>query len=276
MRWLLAIPVYNERRHIRQVLQKVRPYGLDILVVDDGSTDGTTELIHRERGIRSIVHPENRGYGQALISSFEYAQSRGYEWLITMDCDEQHEPSHIPDFMTAARQGLDDLISGSRYLGMFAGDDIPPPDRRQINTLITRLLNELLGLQLTDGFCGFKAYRVEALRRLQIDIPGYAMPLQFWVQAVRRELRIREIPIRLIYNDPTRHFGGLLDDPLQRLAHYLEVLTAELLKEQVIGHPAELQKLLQTHSPCMISPQYQHLWNPAESCSSPIPASGWH
>jgi dolichol-phosphate mannosyltransferase len=93
---------------------------------------------------------------------------------------------------------------------------------------ITKALNEALGLELTDAFCGFKAYRCASIKRLTLNIPGYAMPLQLWVQAVHHDLRIREIPVRLIYNDPNRHFGGMLDDPDARLAHYLQVLAGEL------------------------------------------------
>jgi dolichol-phosphate mannosyltransferase len=130
--------------------------------------------------------------------------------------------------MAAARTGGADIISGTRYLAHFDGNSLPPADRRRINSRITRILNRLLGLRITDAFCGFKAYRVAALRRLDISVPGYAMPLQFWVQARRAALRIQELPIRLIYNDPSRHFGGLLDDPESRYAHYLDVLRAEL------------------------------------------------
>jgi dolichol-phosphate mannosyltransferase len=96
--------------------------------------------------------------------------------------------------------------------------------------MITALINRRLGLNLTDSFCGFKAYRVSALTRIHISVPGYAMPMQFWVQAARAGLRIRELPVRLIYNDPTRHFGGILDDPLVRYRHYVEVFEAELAR----------------------------------------------
>ncbi len=90
---------------------------------------------------------------------------------------------------------------------------------------------------MTDSFCGFKAYRVEALKRLSLDVAGYAMPLQLWVQVVDRGLRIREIPVRLIYNDPNRHFGGGLDDPKSRLAHYISVLDEELRKTRWAAQP---------------------------------------
>ena len=82
-------------------------------------------------------------------------------------------------------------------------------------------------MKLTDSFCGFKAHRVAAVRRLRLDEPGYAFPLQFWVQCARAGLRIKEIPVRRIYLDTRREFGGTLDDPAARLQHYLEVLLRE-------------------------------------------------
>jgi glycosyltransferase involved in cell wall biosynthesis len=228
MRTLLAIPIFNEAKYLRQVLANVRLHINDILLVDDGSTDATPALVLAERGVHHIRHPENRGYGQSLIDAFEFARRYEYDWIITMDCDEQHEPAHIPEFIAAASEGNADVISGSRYLVQFDGDNQPPHDRHAINLCITRLLNYSLGLQITDAFCGFKAFRVSAISQLNLTVPGYAMPLQFWVQAAHAGLRIRELPVRLIYKDATRHFGGKLDDPRARMRHYLDVLGAEL------------------------------------------------
>lgn len=225
---LLAIPVFNEQTHLLAVLREARRHIDDILVIDDGSTDDTPKLLSTARSVAVIRHPENRGYGASLASAFQYAIDRDYDWLITMDCDRQHEPALIPTFLSAARSDRFDLISGSRYLHREANDDAPPPDRRLINARITEMLNLRLGLDITDAFCGFKAYRVSALRCLHITVPGYAMPMQFWVQAKRANWRITEIPVRLIYNDPTRHFGGLLDDPDSRYQHYLDVFEAEM------------------------------------------------
>ncbi len=228
MRTLLAIPIFNESKYLRGVLARVREHIQEILVVDDGSTDATPTLLEAERGLYIIRHPENRGYGQSLIDAFDFARRGGYDWIITMDCDEQHEPAHIPEFLAAARADDADIISGSRYLTANDGEGQPPRDRRTINLCITRLLNRMLDLGITDAFCGFKAYRVSGLAQLHLTVPGYAMPLQLWVQAARAGLRIRELPIRLIYKDPTRHFGGRLDDPRARLQHYLDVLSREL------------------------------------------------
>jgi dolichol-phosphate mannosyltransferase len=228
---LIAIPVYNEQRYIAKVLEAVCKYGLDILVVDDGSTDATPAILSEHKSIRVIRHPENRGYGQSLIDAFRYASCRGYDWVITMDCDEQHEPAQIASFLREIEFDDADVISGSRYHETSAADDDAPADRRRINHTINQLLDQILALRVTDSFCGFKAHRVAAMSRLCLDEPGYAFPLQFWVQCVRARLRIREIPVRRIYRDLNREFGGTLDDPAARLQHYLEVFLNELRRD---------------------------------------------
>ena len=96
MRDLVAIPIYNEAPTLAAVLRQVRRYASDILVIDDGSTDATPELLRAEQGIFRIRHLENCGYGQSLIDAFRFAATRGYDWVITMDCDEQHDPQSIP------------------------------------------------------------------------------------------------------------------------------------------------------------------------------------
>jgi len=226
-RILLAIPVFNEARSIDRVLGEVRHFARDVLVIDDGSTDETPLRLARHR-VEVIRHAENRGYGRSMQDMLRWARVDGYDWIITMDCDEQHEPASIPEFAKAIDADDADVISGSRYLRALPGDDSPPADRRRINDLVTRELNERIDLGITDAFCGFKAYRVAACAALALDVDGYDFPMQFWVQARAHGLRIREIPVRLIYNDPNRSFGGPLDDPVRRLDAYRCTLHREL------------------------------------------------
>jgi len=219
-RRLVALPVYNEVRHVNRVLDEVRRHtDAEILVIDDGSTDGTAEILAGRSDIRVVTHEQNRGYGAALLSAFQYAQQHEFELLVTIDCDGQHEPCRIPLFFEACTTEVD-LVSGSRYLQQFDGDTPPPPERRRINEQVTAELNRRLGLVLTDAFCGFKCYRVEALRRLSIHEAGYAMPLEVWVQAAAAGWRIIELPVPLIYLDEKRSFGGVLDDAQTRVEYY--------------------------------------------------------
>lgn len=222
MRVLTAIPVYNEERHVERVLGEVRRYAENLLFVNDGSTDGTGELLARQAGVHVVTHPKNRGYGSALISAFSYALEHAYDVLVTMDCDGQHEPSRIPVLLESIHDA--DIVSGSRYLREFHQDTPAPEDRRRINFTITKELNERYRLNLTDSFCGFKAYRREALARLCITERGWGMPLQLWVQAAHAGLRIKEIAVPRVYLDPNRAFGGVMDDAEQRLAYYRQVI----------------------------------------------------
>ena len=217
-RFLTILPVYNEISHVDAVLDAVREHSPHVLVVDDGSTDGTAERLAQRDDIAVVTHAENRGYGAALLSGFRYAQEHDYEIVVTIDCDGQHEPQRIGRFVAACRDV--DIVSGSRYLKAYPGDSEPPAQRRFINQLVSKELNRRLGFELTDAFCGFKAYRVEALARLDLQESGYAMPLELWVEAAKANLRVIELPVPLIYLDETRSFGGVLDDGTTRLEYY--------------------------------------------------------
>jgi dolichol-phosphate mannosyltransferase len=228
-RFLTALPVYNEVGHVVGVIDEVRKVTADVLVVDDGSTDGTAELLATVAagavaagGLQVVRHPQNRGYGAALATAFREALAGGWDGLVTIDCDGQHQPRLIPDFMAAAAHH--DLVSGSRYLRRFPGDSEPPAARRRINAEITAEINRRLGLSLTDAFCGFKAYSRRALERLRVTETGYALPLEVWVQAAAAGLSIVELPVPLVYLDLARSFGGALDDAATRLAYYRGVL----------------------------------------------------
>jgi dolichol-phosphate mannosyltransferase len=227
MRVLIAIPVYNEARHVRNVLREVRAHVSDalvsdILVVNDGSTDGTAAILDGERDLFRIDHATNSGYGAALASAFCFARRHNYEYLVTMDCDGQHQPDRIAVLLEQIHDC--DIVSGSRYLRDFRQDSPAPHDRRFINATITRDLNDRYGLDLTDSFCGFKAYRRTALDQFRITERGWGMPLEVWVQAAKRGLRVKEIGVPRIYLDPNRAFGGVLDDPETRLQYYRDVI----------------------------------------------------
>ncbi len=221
-RFLTALPVFNEARHVTNVLDEVVKYATDVLVVDDGSTDETREILQDRKDVQLLFHRENLGYGAALKSAFHFAIHHRYDFVVTIDCDGQHEPQRIGQLAAACRHT--DIVSGSRYLESPASTDQVPSDRLLINRTITNELNRQLGLKLTDAFCGFKAYRTHALARLELTETGYAMPLELWVQAAWHGLRITEVPVPLIYLDEERSFGGPLDAAEIRLNYYRDVI----------------------------------------------------
>ncbi|MDX2037094.1 MAG: glycosyltransferase family 2 protein [Isosphaeraceae bacterium] len=231
MRILTAIPAYNEADHLPAVLHEVLRHAEHVLVVDDGSRDSTPEILAGFPTVRVIRHETNLGYGAALRTMFRTTVAEGFDGLVTLDCDGQHEPKLIPELIAGLNDA--DVVSGSRYLRVFDPTQKPPEQRRKINVEITRRLNECLGLNLTDAFCGFKAYRASALAKFDITDLGYAMPLQVWVQAVEHGLVIKEVAVPLIYLDEKRAFGGALDDADYRLRHYLDVFAEALRRARL-------------------------------------------
>ena len=221
-RTLTALPVYNEAANLPGALAGALSYSKEVLVVDDGSSDGTSELLAARDDIHLITHERNLGYGAALHSAFEFAIRGGYDVLVTIDCDGQHQPQLIPRFVEMSHSA--DIVSGSRYLRRFPGDSEPPEVRKRINMILTEEINRRLGLNITDAFCGFKAYRTSALAKMELTETGYAMPLELWVQAYNLGLKIVEVAVPMIYLDEKRSFGGALDQADVRLAVYRQVL----------------------------------------------------
>ncbi len=249
LRALTALPVYNEQHHLDAVLSRVFRYSDDVLVVNDGSTDRSGEILQNYPQISVVTHPTNQGYGAALRSAFQYAIEQSYDLVVTIDCDGQHEPQRIPALIQRMVESGADIVSGSRYLEDFPGDSPAPAERRRINRQLTAELNRRLGLNLTDAFCGFKAYRISALSRLDLTEDGYSMPLEVWVQAASLGLQVVEVAIPRIYLQEKRSFGGALDDGATRLEYYHLTLDRSIAARQSSNYPLRYEIGL-FDSPC--------------------------
>lgn len=226
----VVLPVYNEGGTVGSVLDAVRAvFSGAIIVVDDGSADETASVLAVRDDIQVLTHAVNLGYGRSLIDGFAAALATGASRVVTMDCDGQHEPAHIPEFL--AELGECDIASGSRYLPDSPVDGLAPPSRQDVNRRVTAAINTVTGWSLTDAFCGFKAYRASALEVMRLTEPGYGMPLELWAEAFRAGLCVVELPVDRIYFDGDRSFGQDLDDPERRLGYYLRVWERSLARE---------------------------------------------
>lgn len=228
---VVCIPVHNQEQRIEEVLHRIRNNAptADIVVIDDGSRDNTYAILKRHQDLYVIRHNTNRGYGAALKAGFSFAVIHKYDYIITIDSDKQHQPSDIPRFLKFMDQSYWDIISGSRYLQAYE-DTIKeaPADRMKVNKKITQKINAITGWGLTDAFCGFKMYKVSAIQNLHISEEGFGMPLQLWMQAWKHGLRIKEVPVQLIYNaaDPSQMVAAT--NMCQRYKYYLKCIQQEL------------------------------------------------
>ncbi|MGM0531503.1 MAG: glycosyltransferase family 2 protein [Bacteroidota bacterium] len=228
--FLVFIPVYNEERSIRAIIHEIRNTTdhVDILIIDDGSTDDTTSILEKTENIQVIRHSQNQGYGKTLIDGFRYADEKGYKYVITIDSDKQHQPREISKFISATERYDSDIITGSRYLNVPREElKKAPEDRVRINRRITAMINNLTGFQLTDSFCGFKLYKVKALRQLSLTETGYGLPLQLWIQAWKKGLTVTEIPVQLIYFDHTPRQTSYWKNMFRRYRYYLRIIQKE-------------------------------------------------
>ena len=227
MKYLIVIPIRNEAHYLDGVIAEIKKHACedaDVLAVDDGSTDETPAILARTPGIRVLTHETNLGYGRSLIDGLNGAIEGGYDHVMTIDADWQHEPHLISEFCDALDSA--DVVSGSRYLR--SSNEEPPKDRREINERITAMINAITSYGITDAFCGFKAYRVEAVKRLELSEPGYGFPMQFWIQAWLKGLSVVELHVGLVYFDRSRSFPGPIRDPEKRYRYYVEIIEREL------------------------------------------------
>jgi glycosyltransferase involved in cell wall biosynthesis len=205
LRALIVLPTYNEAANIDDVLRKVRAAvpDADVLVVDDGSPDGTADLA-AARGdelgqITVMRRTEKNGLGAAYRAGFAWGLDEGYEALVEMDSDLSHDPAALPSLLTALDLAAD-LVIGSRYV---PGGSIPEWSwhRRALSRWGNRYAAGLLGLAVNDATAGFRAYRASMLRRIDLDAvvaDGYGFQIEMTYQVVKLGGRIVEVPIAFV------------------------------------------------------------------------------
>lgn len=194
--WIVVIPAYNAATSVGKVIRGVSKHlpSHCIVVVDDGSSDGTAEAA-AEHGVRLVRRERNGGKGCALRDGFSIALESGAEWIICLDADGQHNPEAIPLFQEAAESGEYDLLIGNRRTDSHK----MPPLRRFSNSSSSFLLSLRTGLHLPDVQCGFRAIKAESLRRLNLRAEKYNIDAEMVLQAWKRKLKIGWIDIPAIY-----------------------------------------------------------------------------
>ncbi len=204
-RILLSIPAYNEALTIAAVaeaakdrLKAIPNSEVAILVVDDGSTDNTTECA-RSIGAHVIRHSQNLGLGIAFRHAVQYAIAHQYDVLLTIDADGQFSPDDIPAIIAPILDNRSDMVTGSRFLADSSVDGIPFA-KRWGNHLVTRLVNSITRNHLSDVSCGFRAYNREALLQLHL-FGAFTYTHEVLLNLATKRLRISEVPITVTYPD---------------------------------------------------------------------------
>jgi len=190
--WVI-IPAYNEEKHVGKVIEEVKKYARNIVLVDDGSKDKTSE-IGRNKKVIVLRHVVNLGKGAALKTGCDFALLKGAKQIIAIDADGQHEPKEIPNFLKSL--GGVDIVFGYRKFSQQM-----PFVLKLGNKSINTATKMLYGINLKDTQSGYRAFTADAYRKIRWKATDYSMESEMIANAGKHKLKYKEIPIQTIYSD---------------------------------------------------------------------------
>lgn len=190
----VIIPAYNEAPRIEKVIKKVQKYTKNVLVVDDGSRDETTEVA-RKLKVPVLKHRLNLGKGAAMTTGVEAAFTLGAQAVIILDADGQHDPKHIPEFLERIEGGAD-IVFGSRDLSYGV-----PLARYLGNKFGSVLIALIFHIYRSDMLCGFMAFTKQSYGKIKWDAARYGVETEIVARTGKNKLKYAEIPIETIYLD---------------------------------------------------------------------------
>lgn len=196
MRICALIPAFNEAPHIAKVVEQARQHVAEVVVIDDGSGDGTAEIA-RTAGATCLQLPANRGKASALRAGIAFARDHNFTHVITLDGDGQHFPEDVPALVHTAKETGADLVIGARHFDRAR----MPRSRYFSNTIGSRLASALVGCEIRDSQSGFRLFRLDKLDGTKLRSQCYEFEMEILIKMARSGCTIAHAPIRTIYDD---------------------------------------------------------------------------
>ncbi len=202
----VLIPVLNESHAIGSVVESLRKRNLDVVVVDDGSTDDSG-AIAGQKGATVIRHDTKKGKGQSLRDGFRHIIERGYDGVVTMDGDGQHDAADLEQFIQLAERERPGVIVGDR----MAEPDGMPWIRYLTNRLMSAIISMACGQRIPDTQCGYRYIDTRVLRNISLNCDDFEIETEMLMKAAKRGYQICCVPIKTIYQDEESKINPLKD-----------------------------------------------------------------
>jgi glycosyltransferase involved in cell wall biosynthesis len=195
----IVIPFYNEVKHISKVANEAVGYNIPVVLVDDGSSDGSSGKISKKKNLVLLTHKTNLGKGAAMKTGADYSFSKGADAVIFMDGDAQHKSEDINKFIKILNDGKFDAVFGSRNFSYGV-----PLVRYLGNKFASLLLNLMFGIYVSDVLCGFKALTKKGYKLMRWDSSGYGVETEMVARAGKNKASFCEVPVETIYHDKVK------------------------------------------------------------------------
>lgn len=202
----VVIPTFNEAKAIAGLISAVKGYGLEVVVVDDGSQDGTPEIAGQSRAT-VLKNEHNIGKGASLSKGFAYALDHGFDAVITMDGDGQHLPEEIPYFLRLAEHSDTAIFVGNR---LSKKENMPFP-RYATNRFMSWLISRCAGQEIADSQCGFRLIKAAALKQVKLRTRKYETESEILIRASRLGMKIESVPVKSVYVGERSHISPFID-----------------------------------------------------------------
>ncbi len=206
MRTCVIIPTYNESKAIAGLIGQIRQSGLEVIIIDDGSSDDTAKIAQAS-GATVLRNESNLGKGASLIKGYNYAIAQGFEAVISMDGDGQHSCDDIKAFIQKAQASQSAVIVGNR---MGRAKNMPLV-RFLTNRLVSKLISIMIKQNVPDTQCGFRLLKKEALAKLNLSASKYEIDSEILIKAARLGFKIESVPIQTIYSGQKSQINPFID-----------------------------------------------------------------
>lgn len=221
MKACVVIPTYNEARAIANLVRKIKQQELEVVVIDDGSQDNTSEIAN-DNGAIVLRNEDNQGKGASLSKGFHYALDKDFDAVITMDGDGQHLPSEIPYFIRLAKYSKSGIFIGNRMLKRKS----MPYLRFLANKFISWLISFVAKQRIPDTQCGFRLIKKEVLEKINLKTSKYETESEIIIKASRLGFKVESVPIKTIYNGEKSQINPVIDT-----LRFIKFIVREIIKK---------------------------------------------